>query len=151
MGHSLNYLYHLVCYILVYSIGSIGSFQYYYVALIAVGFTAVFELMMVWFKETPRWLLSNGCEDKTIAVLRFLRGPEISFEKELNDMKENLSGNTNLSWLQVLNEFKRRSVLIPFLIMAFIMFFQQVGGLNSRRGWTCYSICCHNCDGYFWS
>ena len=116
--------------VLVYGIGSIESFQYYYVALIAAGVTAVFELMMVWFKETPRWLLSNGCGDETIAVLRFLRGPEISFEKELNDMKGNLSGNTNLSWLQVLKEFKRRSVLIPFLIMAVIMFFQQVGGLN---------------------
>ena len=122
--------------VLVYSIGSIESFQYYYIALIAAGVTTVFELMMVWFKETPRWLLSNGCEDETIAVLRFLRGPEISFEKELNDMKGNLSGNTNLSWLQVLKEFKRRSVLIPFLIMAFIMFFQQVGGLNVISTYT---------------
>lgn len=117
--------------LLVYSIGSIDSFQYYYVALIAAGFIAVFELMMVWFKETPRWLLSKGYEEETIAVLRFLRGPVVGFEKELNDMKETLSGNTSLSWLQVLKEFKRRSVLIPFLIMAFIMLFQQIGGLNA--------------------
>ena len=117
--------------LLVYGIGSIEGLRYYFVALVAVGIVVVFELMMVWLKETPRWLLSKGCRKKSIAALKFLRGPEIGYEKELSEMEAALSENTNQTMLQVLKEFKKKSVLIPFLILVAILFFQQIGGLNA--------------------
>ena len=86
---------------------------------------------MGWLKETPRWLLSKGHKKKSIAALKFLRGPEIGYEKELSEIEAALSENTNQTMLQVLKEFKKRSVLIPFLILVVILFFQQIGGLNA--------------------
>lgn len=86
---------------------------------------------MVWLKETPRWLLSKGHKKKSIAALKFLRGPEIGYEKELSEMEAALSESTNQTMFQVLKEFKKRSVLIPFLILVVILFFQQIGGLNA--------------------
>lgn len=117
--------------VLVFGMGSIEDFHYYYVALVAAGIVTAFELMMVWLKETPRWLLSKGYKLQTIATLKFLRGPKIGFERELKDMEVVLTENINLSMLQVLKEFKRRSVLIPFLIVVVIMFFQVIGGISA--------------------
>lgn len=117
--------------LLVYSVGSIEGFHYYNSALLAAGFITLFELMMVWFSETPRWLLAKGYKSRAIAALIFLRGQKLTFEEELKDMEVAISENTNLSSLQIVAELRRRSVLIPFLIMAVIMFFQQIGGLNA--------------------
>ena len=111
--------------------GSIQGFHYYYVALVAAGIVTAFELMMVWLKETPKWLLSKGYKSQSIASLKFLRGPKIGIEKELKDMEIVLTEITNPNVVQVLKAFKRRSVLIPFLIMVVIMFFQMVGGISA--------------------
>ena len=107
---------------------SVEGLHYYNIALLAAGITALFELLMVWFSETPRWLLAKGYKSRAISALIFFRGPQLEIEQELNDMKVQ---NSKLSTLQIVAEFKRKSVLIPFLIMAVIMFFQQIGGLNA--------------------
>ncbi|XP_017045415.1 facilitated trehalose transporter Tret1-2 homolog isoform X2 [Drosophila ficusphila] len=41
--------------------------------------------------ETPAWLLRNGHERRALQALTFLRGSEISAQKELNDMKQRLA------------------------------------------------------------
>ena len=117
--------------LVVYSVGSIEGFHYYNIALLAAGITALFELLMVWFSETPRWLLAKGYKSQAISALIFFRGPKFKFEQELKSMEDAISENTKLSALQIVAEFKRRSVLIPFLTMAVIMFFQQISGLSA--------------------
>lgn len=41
--------------------------------------------------ETPAWLLRNGYESRALKALTFLRGSEISAQKEANDMKQRLA------------------------------------------------------------
>ena len=128
---SLGRLYLSIGLLVVYSIGSIPDLHYYNIALIIVGIVAVFELMMVWLCETPRWLITRGQKERAGKILEFLRGPGYDFEKELADIITTVKKTPRLTTLQVLKQFKRRSVYIPVIMLLFVMFFMQGGGLNA--------------------
>ena len=116
--------------LVVYGLGSIESLQYYDIALAAVGIVALFEVMMVWCYETPRWLLSKGQRSEAFTVLQWLRGPKIDIEPEMSEMETAMS-EKELTVVQVLREFLKKSVFIPLVLILFVMFFQQIGGLNA--------------------
>ena len=112
-----------------YVMGAIDDFPYYYISLVAVGLVAVFEVLMVWLPETPRWLLSRGYGEDSESVLLWFRGKKIGIERELEEMKTSLQANKDkkIVWKQ----FLKRSVLVPFIYIILIFFFQQAGGINA--------------------
>ena len=114
----------------MYSLSAIPGLQYYNVALVAVGIVAVFELCMVCLNDTPRWLFTNGYKSEAESVLQWLRGPKIGIAQELCDMEETISGKT-LTTRQVFMEFKKRSTLIPLVLLLIMMFLQNISGLNA--------------------
>ena len=116
--------------VVAYAVGSIQKLQYYDTALVAVGLVAAFELSAVWLYESPRWLLSNDQTDsRAVAALKWLRGPKVSIDQELKEIKAAVS-EKKPTLLQVLKEFSKRKVFIPFILVLMLLFFQQVGGVN---------------------
>lgn len=115
--------------LLNYSIGSIPNFPYYYTSLVAAGIIAFFEVVMVTMYETPRWLVAHGNISKAYQSLRWLRGPYYDIDSEI---QENMAANSSATsiWSGV-KEFRKRSVLVPLILVLFLVFFQQAGGLNA--------------------
>ena len=116
--------------VVAYAVGSIQKLQYYDTALVAVGLVAVLELSAVWLFETPRWLLLNGQKSRTVAALKWLRGPRVSVEQEFKEIEAAVS-EKKPTLLQVLKEFSKREVFIPLVLVLLLMFFQQIGGVNA--------------------
>ena len=108
--------------------GSYVSVQYWQIALIAAGFVAIFELLMLLTSETPRWLLSKHEDNKAIQVLKALRGPNFHITKELEKIKASVQRSYSLP--EQIMEFQHRSIIIPFLLVIMLMFFQQFSGIN---------------------
>ncbi|XP_017150532.1 facilitated trehalose transporter Tret1-2 homolog isoform X1 [Drosophila miranda] len=74
--------------LLVYSLGSIMYWRNVAWCANVLPFLAVVSIYCI--PETPSWLLRNGHEKKALQALTFLRGSEISAQKEVNDMKQRL-------------------------------------------------------------
>ena len=117
--------------LVVFSVGSIPGFRYYDTALVMAGIIAVFELLMVWLCETPRWVITRGKKERAGKILQFLRGSKYDYEKELADIITTVKKTPRLTTLQVLKQFKRRSVYIPVIMLLFVMFFMQISGLHA--------------------
>ena len=109
-----------------YILGAIEDFRYYHISLVAVGIVAVFEVLMFWLPETPRWLISRGYVEEAEKVLLWLRGKKIGVEKEMDGMKKSLSVKKRNIW----KLFLRRTVLIPLTYVLILFFVQQMGGVN---------------------
>ncbi|XP_068146171.1 facilitated trehalose transporter Tret1-2 homolog [Drosophila tropicalis] len=75
--------------LLVYTLGSV--FYWRTVAWCANILPLCAMVAIFCIPETPNWLLRNGQEQRALLALRFLRGSEITAQKELNDMKHRLS------------------------------------------------------------
>ena len=101
--------------LLIYGLGAISDFPYYYISLVAVGLVAVFEVLMVWLPETQRWLLSRGYGEDSESVLLGLRGKKIGIQRELDNIKKLLQENKEK--INVLKEFKKKAVFHPFIII----------------------------------
>lgn len=102
--------------------------QYWQIALVAAGFVAIFELLMLFTSETPRWLLSKHKDKKAIQVLKALRGPNFQITKELEKIKASVRRRYSVT--EQIMEFRHRSIIIPFLLVIMLMFFQQFSGIN---------------------
>lgn len=119
--------------LLSFAISSIPGFPYYYTSLVAVGLTAVFECAVVWLHETPRWLTSKGQVLRAFDTLHWLRGPGVDVEREIGSIQ--MSHKLPSVW-QVMREFTKRSVAVPFILSLCIMFLQQAGGLNALSSYA---------------
>lgn len=97
---------------------------------------AVFEVGCFFVCDTPRWLLARGHRDQAISALKCLRGKDYDIGNELSVMEQELIKNPHLKMSKILTHFKKRDVFIPLLIMLFIMFFQQIGGLNASSAYS---------------
>ena len=113
-----------------YAIGSINGFRYYYISLVAVGIVALFEVLMVWLPETPRWLLSRGYVKRAEKVMQWLRGKRIGTKKELDEIKSAIAAKKR-EGKKAWREFSKRSVLIPLTYIFIVFFFHQAGGISA--------------------
>lgn len=107
------------------------EFKYYHVSLVALAIVLIFEALMLFTKETPRWLMSHNKPDTAKKVLQFLRGPACNIDKELNGMTEALRKQPQLTFSQTLQEFQHRAVYFPVLLALGLAFFQQLSGINA--------------------
>ena len=103
-------------------------FHYYNTALVAAGVVAVFEVGMLFTYETPRWLLSKDKDYQGIRVLKTLRGPNFHISAEISSIKAVFRQSYSIR--EQLQEFRRRAVFHPFVVVLFLMFFQQFSGIN---------------------
>lgn len=60
-------------------------------AIAGVGPPALMVILMIFMPETGRWLLAHGKEERAKKTLRWLRGPNVKIEKEMDEIKESLS------------------------------------------------------------
>ena len=117
--------------VVVYSLSSIEGFRYYDSSLVLVGIVALFTTSMPFFCETPRWLLAHKQKKRTIAVLKFLRGPKYDIRNELNTIQTNIDSTPHLKTRQVLIEFTKGNVIVPVILALVLAAFLQGGGLNA--------------------
>ena len=102
--------------------------KYWQIAIIAVGLVALFEILMLFTYESPRWLLGKHKDRKAIQALAGLRGPNCAISKEIEQIKASLQ--RTYSVLDQLMEFRHRSIFFPFILVLTLMFFQQFSGIN---------------------
>ena len=122
--------------VLIYLLGSFPGFQYFDASLILIGIIVVFEIGGLFICDTPRWLLAHGHRKEAISALKHLRGGNFDIGHELSTMELDLSRSPHLKMLKILTHFTKRDVVIPLIIMLFIMFFQQIGGLNASTAYS---------------
>ena len=118
-----------------YGVGSIENFPYHYVALVAVGIVALFEVLVFWLPETPRSLLSRGYGEEAENVLRWLRGSKYNIKTELDEIKETIAVRKKKGE-PVWRQFLKRSVLVPFIYVLIIVFFTQAGGISAAASYA---------------
>ena len=65
--------------------------HYYDIALVAVAFVILFEvLMIVATLESPRWLFSKNRDDTATQILKILRGKDAQVQTEIDEIKMGL-------------------------------------------------------------
>ena len=101
---------------------------YWQIALIAVGVLIIFEILMLFTYESPRWLLMKHKEKKARETLEALRGPNFMISNELEAIK--FSVQKKHTFMEQLMEFRHRSVYFPFFIVVVLIFFECHGGIN---------------------
>lgn len=116
--------------LLVYCIGSISYLKYTHVALVAVGITAVYTVLMVFLPETPRFLFSKNKAPEAKQILRWLRGPKVDTVEEQFQMQAIVSQERRMTCSDLWRELRLRRAYIPLVLMIFIMAFQQFCGIN---------------------
>lgn len=105
--------------------------KFYHTAFIASGISLIVFIGTCFIKETPRFLVAKGMSDRAKTVLKVIRGPKIDVKDELNEIEMTLSHQSNLSFVQVLCEFRKRDVWLPFVLLSFLMMFRQFSGINA--------------------
>ena len=120
--------------LVLYGLGSIPGFRFYDLALVHIVILVLFLFLVVWIPETPRWLLLK-LKDKprTIAVLKYLRGPENRgrITKEFIAIQSSLPGRKLNACQKLRLIFSEKSLLVPFLLVTFLYVFQQLSGGGS--------------------
>ena len=115
----------------VYCVGAIPHVKFYLTAFIASGMTVLVLLFVVWIPETPRYLVTKGKIEKALKTLAFLRGPKIDAREELVEIEGAIAKQQKLSYKEFFREFSKKNVYLPFILMFFIMTFQQLSGINA--------------------
>ena len=118
--------------------GSFDNFYYYDVSLVLLGILTFYSFLVVMICETPRWLLVHGYRSEAISSLKILRGQHSDINFELNAIENEISRKpkSKIILFQSLKQFRKREVMLPMLIVVFIMFFNQIGGLNARTAYS---------------
>ena len=102
---------------------------YYWLAVIPLGFTLSFLVLSTTIKETPRWLMTQGRKYEAKKVLTWLRGPNYNVEQELQEIQERILSQKKLTFSEIVQEFKNRSVYYPVILASVVMFFRQFSGV----------------------
>ncbi len=102
--------------------------HYYYTALVAVGVIALFELGMLATYETPRWLFSRKHYHQGINTLKIFRGPDFPISNEVDAIKRAIGLSADIR--DQFSALMMRPELHPFILVLFLMFFQQFSGVN---------------------
>ncbi|XP_051892979.1 solute carrier family 2, facilitated glucose transporter member 8 [Pristis pectinata] len=101
---------------------------WYWLAVFSSVPPTIMVILMCFMPETPRYLLSKNKRSEALAVLVWLRGPEVDCEQECRQIEESCSAqNTKF----VLSDLKDSTVYKPLLIGIFLMLFQQLSGINA--------------------
>ena len=118
--------------LLVYCVGWIPTLTFQYTAIIAVGMTLLFLLLVLWVPETPRYLITKGRRTAAAQSLKFLRGPRIDISGEIYEIEIILSKARKFDSVQeFFYEIRKKSSYISFLLLLFLLAIQQLSGINA--------------------
>ncbi|XP_017070524.1 facilitated trehalose transporter Tret1-2 homolog [Drosophila eugracilis] len=114
--------------LLVYSLGYMMNWRV--VAWCANILPLLAMISISFIPETPAWLLRSGDEKRALQALSFLRGSDISAQKELNDMKQRLAKErattrTNENIFQLCSQ---RVAIKPLVIVIVFSLLQMFSG-----------------------
>ena len=122
-----------VGFLIVYLLGAIPGFSYQYISLVAVAITAVFVLLVAppWVPMTPRYLIMKGRWEEALRELKWLRGPNVNFIEEAEDIKQVVAGTVKLTLRELWSELMKQKSIISFFLMIFVMAFQLLSGIDA--------------------
>ena len=110
----------------------IGTYiDYYWLAMIPLGLTAIFAIFSFSLRETPRWLIAKGKNLEAGKVLLWLRGRNYDVTNEQKEIEDKVHSERKLTFSETIQEFKTRPVYHPVILAIFLMFFQQFSGINA--------------------
>lgn len=123
---------------IVYGLGAIPAhmdaydyFSYEYIAAIACVLVLVYEILLFTIKDSPTWLIRKQYRNAARNSLRWLLGPLVNLDHEVEKIERSQSRHKRISFLQALKLFRKRTVWKPLVLTCFIMFFQQFSGINA--------------------
>ena len=141
---SCNQMFITIGILISYGLGAIPNLHYYNIALIAASIVTLFEIAMLCAYESPRWLYKKAAgrmgiqksetEKEANQILNILRGPMYDVPREIRGIKRAL--DKNLTLVEQFIQLKHHSVYIPFILVLFLMFFQQFSGINAAIFFT---------------
>ena len=67
-------------------------------------------------------------------ILQWLRGPGVKIEDEIRSNESAEGTKTNI--LTTLKEFTKRSIAVPCVLVLFVMFLLQIGGLTAITSYS---------------
>ena len=102
--------------------------KYWEFAIASAVLVAVFEILMLFTLESPRWLISKHKEKRAHRVLRILRGPNSDITNEIEKIRSVLKENWTVK-KQLVELVRHRAVLRPFLLVLLLLFFEQFSGV----------------------
>lgn len=117
--------------LLVYGLGMLTFIRFYHTAFIAAIISVMIFLATIIMPESPRFLIMKKNTVKAMGVIKLLRGPRGKVNEEFEEISRAVSMQSNLSFCQVMKQFKQRQVWLPFVLLMFIMFFRQFSGINA--------------------
>ena len=94
----------------------------------------MYLLMVLFICDTPQWLMAHKRIYSAMSALQLLRGKNTDSEWKV--MENDLSHKSVASLSSVFKEFRKREVIVPVLIAASVMFFNQSSGLNARNAYA---------------
>jgi facilitated trehalose transporter len=117
--------------LLVYCIGSVPEIGYFRTAFVGAIIGSILPCLSLIVPETPRYLISKGKRQKTMSVLKWLYGPNVDLSLELIELDKILYKQRKLSVREYCAELTRKNVFVPFIMLLFVMIFQQLCGINA--------------------
>ena len=115
----------------VYGLGSVNTLYYYWLALVGLGIAVLLLLLGITLKETPRWLIKHGYNDKAFESMIFFKGSNYDISSELAELKVVIGKEQFFNGIKVLKDFTNKSTLKPLVLSIMVMFFQQFCGINA--------------------
>ena len=115
----------------MYGLGSINTLYYYWLALIGLGIAALLLLLGITLRETPRWLIKHGYNDKALESMIFFKGSNYDISSELAELKVLIGKEETINGIKVLKKFSNKSAFKPLVLAIMVMFFQQFCGINA--------------------
>ena len=115
----------------VYGLGSVNTLHYYWLALVGLGIAVLLLLLGITLKETPRWLIKHGYNNKAFENMIFFKGNNCDIPGEVAELKVVIGKEVSINGIKVLKDFTNKSTLKPLVLSITLMFFQQFCGINA--------------------
>ncbi|XP_057664597.1 facilitated trehalose transporter Tret1-like [Diorhabda carinulata] len=113
---------------LAYVVGKYLTPVYFTIWCASVPF--IFIIFFVIQPESPVYLIKRGKYEEAKQALILLRGLHYRIDAELVEIEGFLKESTQTS-ISLIDTFKKRSIIIAFVISSSLMFFQQFSGINT--------------------
>ncbi|XP_050046257.2 solute carrier family 2, facilitated glucose transporter member 8-like [Dermacentor andersoni] len=98
-------------------------------AILCLTLPAAMAVLMIFMAESPRWLMQKGKREDALKALQFLYAAGTDYEGERNNIEMNLKLNSSESFH--VRELQQPFIYKPILISLFLMFAQQMSGINA--------------------